>query len=169
MSAMASQIISLMIVNSTVYSGADKGEHQSSASLAFVWGIHRWPVNSPHKWPVTWKMFPFEDVIMWTYCGTVISLILLSHTFNPLWSSGAMWQHRSGSRLSQVMDSCLMTPRRYPNSFWIVIGEVLCHSHQSTFRGNAQGIYPGLEFKNYSPEITTEYHRRQWVKYLLGK
>ena len=35
-----------------------------SASLAFVWGIHRWPVNYPHKWPVTRKMFPFDDVIM---------------------------------------------------------------------------------------------------------
>ena len=31
---------------------------------AFVWGIHRGPVNSPHKWPVTRKMFPFDDVIM---------------------------------------------------------------------------------------------------------
>ena len=37
---------------------------QSSASLAFVRGIHRWPVNSPYKWPVTRKMFPFDDVIM---------------------------------------------------------------------------------------------------------
>ena len=36
----------------------------SSASLAFVRGIHRWPVNSPHKWPVTRKMLPFDDVIM---------------------------------------------------------------------------------------------------------
>ena len=27
-------------------------------------GIHRWPVNSLHKWPVTRKMFPFDDVIM---------------------------------------------------------------------------------------------------------
>ena len=34
------------------------------ASLAFVWGIHRWPVNIPHKGPVTRKMFPFDDVIM---------------------------------------------------------------------------------------------------------
>ena len=41
-----------------------KEKQQSSASLAFVWGIHRWPVNSPHKWPVTRKMFPFDDVIM---------------------------------------------------------------------------------------------------------
>ena len=64
MGAMASQIISLTIVYSTVYSGADQRKHQSSVSLAFVRGIHRGPVNSPHKWPVTRKMFPFYDVIM---------------------------------------------------------------------------------------------------------
>ena len=33
-------------------------------SLAFVWGIHQWLVNSPHKGTVTWKMFPFDDVII---------------------------------------------------------------------------------------------------------
>ena len=60
MSAMASQITSLTIVYSSVYSGVNQRKHQSSASLAFVGGIHRSPVNSPHKWPVTWKMFPFE-------------------------------------------------------------------------------------------------------------
>ena len=64
MGAMAFQITSLAIVYSTVYSGADQRKHQSSTSLAFVRGIHRWPVNSPHKWPVTLKMFPFDDVIM---------------------------------------------------------------------------------------------------------
>ena len=61
---MASQITSLTIVYSTVHSGADQRKHQSSASLAFVRWIHRWSVNSPHKWPVTRKMFPFDDVIM---------------------------------------------------------------------------------------------------------
>ena len=60
MSTIASQITSLTIVCSTVYSGADQSKHQSSASLAF----DRGPVNSPHKWPVTRKMFPFDDVIM---------------------------------------------------------------------------------------------------------
>ena len=64
MGAMASQITSLTIVYSTVYSGADQSKHQISASLAFVWGIHRRPVNFPHKWPVTRKMFSFDDVIM---------------------------------------------------------------------------------------------------------
>ena len=64
MDTMASQIASLVIVYSTFYSDADKKKHQSSASLAFVWGIRRGPVNSPHTWPVTRKMFPFDDVIM---------------------------------------------------------------------------------------------------------
>ena len=64
MSAMASQITSFAIVYSTVYSGADLRKHQSSASLAFVRGIHRWPVNCLHKGPVTRKMFPFDNVIM---------------------------------------------------------------------------------------------------------
>ena len=49
MSAMASQTTNLTIVYSTVYSVADQRKHQSSASLTFVRGIHRLPVNSPLK------------------------------------------------------------------------------------------------------------------------
>ena len=64
----SSQITSITIIYSNVLSGADKRKHHSSASLAFVRGIHRWPVNSPHKWPVTRKMFPFDDVIMLFLC-----------------------------------------------------------------------------------------------------
>ena len=64
MDAIASQITSLTIVYSTFYLGADQRKHQSSASLAFVRGIRRGLVNSPHKWPVTRKMFPFDDVIV---------------------------------------------------------------------------------------------------------
>ena len=64
MGAIASQITSLMIVYSIVCSDADQRKDQSSPSLAFVPGIHRGPVNSPHKWPVMRKMFPFDDVIM---------------------------------------------------------------------------------------------------------
>ena len=89
MSAVASQITSVSIVCSTVYSSADRRKHQSSASLTFVRGIHRrpmdsphkgpvtqkmlvrgihrWPLNSPHKRPVTREMFPFDNVIMTSY------------------------------------------------------------------------------------------------------
>ena len=49
MSTMASQITGFSIFCSTVGSGEAQRKHQSSASLAFVRGIHRWSVNSPHK------------------------------------------------------------------------------------------------------------------------
>ena len=64
MNAMASRITSLTIVYSSVDPGADQRKHQSSVPLAFVSEIHRWPMNSPHKGPVTRKIFPFDDVIM---------------------------------------------------------------------------------------------------------
>ena len=65
MGAIASQITSLTIVYSTFYSGADQRKHQSSASLVFVCGIQRWPVNSPHKGPAAENVsINFDDVIM---------------------------------------------------------------------------------------------------------
>ena len=83
MDPMASEINSLTIVYSTIYLGADQRKCQSYASLAFVRGIHRWPVNSPHKWPVTRKMFPFDDVIMevaayWLILPDMIVIIVKS-------------------------------------------------------------------------------------------
>ena len=51
-----------LIVYSTVCSGTDQRKHQSSASLALVRGIHRWLMNSPHKGPITRKMFPFDRI-----------------------------------------------------------------------------------------------------------
>ena len=65
MSAMASQITSALSVYSNVCSCSDQRKLQSSASLAFVREIHQWPVNSPQKGPVTRKMFPLSDVIMY--------------------------------------------------------------------------------------------------------
>ena len=82
MDAIAYQITSLTIVYSTVYSDADQRKHQSSASLAFVRGIHRGPVNSPHNWPVTRKMLPFDDVIMSNFHGISSWCIKNSSTDN---------------------------------------------------------------------------------------
>ena len=81
------------IVYSTVDSDADERKHQSSTSLAFVRGIHRGPVNSPHKWPVTRKMFPFDGVIM---------------SLSRCWWSFRIWSHgESGSWLN--FDPSLMS------------------------------------------------------------
>ena len=50
-------VTSLTIVYSNVYSGTDQRKHQSSPSLAFVWGIHRWPLNFPTKGMYRGKCF----------------------------------------------------------------------------------------------------------------
>ena len=78
---MASQINSFVIVYSAVYSGADQRKHQSSASLAFVWGIHRWPVISTHKWLVTWKMLPIDGVILSPLCHCWLKT--MTHAVHP--------------------------------------------------------------------------------------
>ena len=83
-SAMVSQITDVSMVYSTVCPGANQTKHQSYASLAFVRGIYRWPVNSPHKGPVTRKMFPFDFVI-------IFSFSILSHLIPFFYSCLVMY------------------------------------------------------------------------------
>ena len=93
--------------------------------------IHRWPVNSPHKWPVTWKMFPFDDFIMlqWLYMRVIKSQPRQMfgqhfaqsndkqekceiHCTGPLWgrSTGDHWiRIPKNSRCSYDYDVCLLT------------------------------------------------------------
>ena len=65
MGTVVSQITGVSMVCSAVYAGTDRKKYQSSALLVLVKEIHRWPVNSPHKEPVMWKVFPFDDAIMY--------------------------------------------------------------------------------------------------------
>ena len=88
-SAMASQITSLAIVYSTVYSGTDQRKHQSSALLARCEGNS--PVNSPHKGPVTRKMFPFDEVII--NCKFEAFVLQLSVLFTTSIRSTARWRY----------------------------------------------------------------------------
>ena len=62
MSAKASQITSISTVCSAVCSCTHQRKHQGSASLT----CDRWPMDSPHKGPVTRKIFLLDDVIMMT-------------------------------------------------------------------------------------------------------
>ena len=105
MGAIASQITSITIVYWTVYSDSDQRKHQSSASLAFVRGIHRGPVNSPHKWPVTRKMFPFDDVIMFPTIGVESEYISADDLHQTLVLHGC---HRTAARGPWKLCECIM-------------------------------------------------------------
>ena len=77
MSAIASQITSVSIVYSTACSDAYQRKHQSSASLVFVRGFHRWPVNSPHKGPLWFLEFCMYVYNGWMYMWHMFSNIIL--------------------------------------------------------------------------------------------
>ena len=77
MSVMASQITWVSIVYSTVCSGADRRKHQSSASLAFVRGILRWPMNSPNK-----KASNAENVSIWWHYHEVTLWLTIQTQIN---------------------------------------------------------------------------------------
>ena len=84
--AVASQITSLTIVYSTVYSDADQRKQQRSAALAFVRGSHRGPVNSPNRWPVTRK----NVSIWWRHNG--LHTMHYSNNIRGFWLF-CMWRH----------------------------------------------------------------------------
>ena len=98
MNVMASQITSVSMVCSNICSGADKKKHHSSTSLAFVRGIHRWPVNSPHKGQ---------------FCGKCFHLIMSS------WYASVKWYPWTGLPLIHLT-ACLV-PCHYINQCWLTI------------------------------------------------
>ena len=111
MGEMASQITSLKIVYSSIYWGADQRKHQSSASLAFVRGIHRGPVNSLHKGPVARKMFPLDDVIMhWQ---------LRRNYLNHIWviSNGVIWLLVHSNVIRNTRNKLLMNNKSIADMF----------------------------------------------------
>ena len=85
MSAMATQIISLAIV----YSRRRSKKTSKLRVTGLCEKIHRWPVNFPHKGPVTQESFPFDDAIMqctwYKFISRRYSLVLgtnLCHLFH---------------------------------------------------------------------------------------
>ena len=110
MGVMASQITGLTIVYSTVHSGADQRKQQGSASLACVRGIHRWPVNSPYKCPLTRKMLPFDDFIM-----------LCPQAEECLSNDTHIFQFKNGKQVFPASWASIMSKRNQTESLSILI------------------------------------------------
>ena len=135
MGAMASQITGVLIVYSTVCSGADQRKHQSSASLAFVRGIHRWPVNSPHKRPVTRKRFPIDDVIM---------------------KKGLLWWVTR--RTSSLIEHLEVKPDKYcPCRIWTCLQGAFLNTWDSLFQDSAN-------HRRVRSEIWKRWEHSKWVR-----
>ena len=119
MGTMASKITSFMNVYSIVYSSANQTKQQSSASLAFVGGIHRFTVNSPKKEPVTRKISLFDDVIMRVVWDSNIRLLANSEYVlrrAPL-NDNAKLISENGKIDSLVV---ILIPKRYPFEIWSI-------------------------------------------------
>ena len=107
---MANQTTSLTIVYPAVYSGAYQIKHQSSASLAFVRGIHRSSVNSSHKWPATRKMFPFDDVILHGCLHVIMHIVakcdIRSNTIWIVFKDRSLWWRHQMETFSTLLPIC---------------------------------------------------------------
>ena len=78
-------------------------------------------------------------------------MIITCHTkwiINSLWPIDAIWQHRSGSTLTQGMAYCLMETNYYLNHCWLIISDFLLHSPVGNFTGNNPDINPWYELEN---------------------
>ena len=154
MSAMASQITSLTIVYTQPFiQGTDQSKYQRSASLAFVRGIHRRPVNSPHKWPVTRKMFPFDDVIIIMGCPTVATLC---------WSSAALFMkpscHDANFVVTSSLAACHNDSLRCHLTNYGKVGIITTISFQGQKKKKKKTVVKKKSFKNvryfiYSPTL----------------
>ena len=137
MTTIAPQITSLTVVYSTVYWDANQRKHQSSASLAFVRGIHRGPVNSPHKGPVTRKMFPFDDVIM-CFVSQIVT-------------------HMS-QKYDTHTDLCIS--RFYT---WYVFLPLFIHFYRICFPLKSLTLYCHLRYQNDSVKIQRDLRDLSWL------
>ena len=83
--------------------------------------------------------------------------------FNSLGPSDAIWRHRSGFTLAQVMVCCLTSPNHHLNQYWLISKGVLWHSPQCYFKINTHNLWHA--FEDNGLKIITIYPRGQWVEY----
>ena len=138
MSTMASQITSLTIVYSTIYSGAEQRLHQSSTSLAFVRGI-----QGTSEFPSAQMASNSENnfhLMMSSCCKEL--LWVKGHEAIATYTSDAIWRHRSGSELAELMACCLTAPGHYQSWCWLIIRKVQWHSSDFLFKSpRGQWVY----------------------------
>ena len=82
--------------------------------------------------------------------------------FSTLWPIDAIWWHRSGWTLAQVMACCLTAPSHYLSLCWLIISKALWDSCEGNLPRNVEDIYPWYGFENYHFSITATSPWGQW-------
>ena len=109
------------------------------------WSFVRWPVDSTHMGQ--WHGALIFSLICTSTngdscnecCHKICKTLMC---VNSLWPSDAIWWHKSGFTLAQVMACCLTAPSYYRNHCWLIINGVLWHSPQIIFAKGANGLNP---------------------------
>ena len=157
MSTVASQITSVSIACSIVCLVANQRIHQSSASLAFVREIHRWPVNSPHKGSVTRKMFLFDDVIMDSPHGRTVMRgidLFFVESLNSLFNKHSSYRwfetpslHFSGMSNLGIVFRCCNSPQNcIPNFTATLLRKCFLSLGKQRLRRRRKTVYPQITF-----------------------
>ena len=98
--------------------------------------IVNWTLRYKPHWNLNWnskcKHFHSENIFQNVF-GKMAAILCGLQKVNSSWPIDAIWQHRSGSTLAQVMAWCLMAPSHYLNQCWFIISEVLWHSPGGNF------------------------------------
>ena len=91
----------------------------------------------------------------------------LGQWVNLLWPCDAIWHHRSGSTLAQVMACCPTALSHHQNQCWFIINRDLWHLHDDNFTGNGEDIHKSkMTFENYTFQIIAICPRAHWVNTL---
>ena len=99
---------------------------------------------------------------------SILLVIVHQPVLNSLWPSDAIWWHRSGSTLAQVMACCLTAPSHYLNQCWLIISKVQWQSPEGNLTRDASAINYYNQLENYLPKISFKSPRGQWVNVKIG-
>ena len=121
-----------------------------------------------------WRKYIFDDGC---YNGDLAALNIVASQcrlasiwfqtlFNSLWPSDAIWRHRTGSTLAQVMACCLTAPSHYLNQCWLIISKVQSYSSGSHFTKDTPAIHHWNQFENYLSKFPFKSPRGQWVNWI---
>ena len=113
-----------------------------------------------------WK-WPEGPIHSYQCLALVCSPLPALEWINWLWPSDAIWQHRSGSTLAQVMAWCLTAPNHYLNQCWLIISRVLWPSSEGVTIRRSENTNLSSKMKNCIFKIASRSPRGQWVKEVL--